>query len=116
LAAEFKYRNLAFLRTAPPSMHSYIDLFFTPESLSPLEISKRVHAHAGLSFIIGPHDLAFEWKTEEEFHALLSKVHDALKGTGVFYRVETIAEDPAFIEPIPWPPPMPRNDPFHPAY
>ena len=97
-------------------MHSYIDLFFTPESLPPLEISKRLRQAAGLTFIIGPHDLAFEWKTEEEFHDRLAKVHRALKGTGVFYRVETIPEDPTFIEPIPWPPPLPRHDPAHPAY
>ena len=97
-------------------MHTYIDLYFTPESLAPLEIAKRLRHHAGLSFIIGPHDLAFEWKSEEEFHALLTKIHAALKGTGVLYRVETVAEEPAYIEPIPWPPPLPRHDPAHPAY
>ena len=97
-------------------MHSYIDLFFTPESLAPLEISRRLRTAAGLSFIIGPHDLTFEWKTEQEFHDRISKVHAALKGTGVLYRVETVPEDPAYIEPIPWPPPLPRNDPVHPAY
>ncbi len=97
-------------------MHTYIDLYFTPDSASPLEIAKRVRQHAGLSFIIGPHDLAFEWKTEAEFHECLEKIHSALKGTGVLYRVETVAEDPGYIEPIPWPPPLPRNDPIHPAY
>ncbi len=97
-------------------MHTYIDLYFTPESSSPLEIAKRLRRHTALSFIIGPHDLTFEWKSEPEFHEQLSKIHDALKGTGVLYRVETVAEDPSFIEPIPWPPPLPRNDPVHPAY
>ena len=97
-------------------MHSYIDLFFTPESAPPLEIAKRLRERAGLSFIMGSHDLAFEWRTEEEFHEQLGKIHGALKGTGVLYRVETVQEDPTYIEPIPWPPPMPRNDPVHPAY
>ena len=96
-------------------MHSYIDLYFTPESLSPLEIAKRLRAHAGLSFIIGPHDFVFEWKTEEEFHEQLERIHKALKGTGVLYRVETVQEDPTYIEPIPWPPPMPRDDTLHPG-
>jgi hypothetical protein len=97
-------------------MHSYIDLYFTPDSIPPVEVARRIRESAGLSFIIGRHDLAFEWTTEEEFHHLLSKIHEALKGTGVLYRVETVPEDPTFIEPIPWPPPMPRNDPLHPAY
>jgi hypothetical protein len=97
-------------------MHSYVDLYFTPETLPPLEISKRLSGVAGLSFIIGPHDLAFEWKTEEEFHSRISKIHTALKGTGVLYRVETVPQEPAFVDPLPWPPPLPRNDAIHPAY
>ncbi len=97
-------------------MHSYIDLYFTPESLPPLEISKRLRKAADLAFIIGPHDLAFEWQTEEEFHERIGRVHRALKGTGVFYRVETVSDDPRYIEPVPWPPPISRGDPVHPAY
>ena len=96
-------------------MHRYVDLYVTPETLPPLEISKRLSNVAGLSFIIGPHDLAFEWKTKEEFHSGLSKIHTALKGTGVLYRVETVPQEPAFIDPLPWPPPLPRNDAIHPA-
>jgi len=97
-------------------MHSYVDLYFTPESLSPLEISERVRNVAGLSFIMGAHDLVFEWANETEFRERLAKIHEALKGTGILYRVETVSDDPGFIEPLPWPPPMPRRDPVHPAY
>jgi hypothetical protein len=97
-------------------MHSYVDLYFTPESVSPLEISERIRTGTGLSFIMGAHDLVFEWANENEFRATLAKIHEALKGTGILYRVETIAEDPGYIEPLPWPPPMPRRDPVHPAY
>ncbi len=97
-------------------MHSYVDLYFTPESLSPLEISDRIKSVAGLSFIMGAHDLVFEWTNEKEFRERLAKIHDALKGTGILYRVETVSDDPGFIEPLPWPPPMPRRDPVHPAY
>jgi len=97
-------------------MHSYVDLYFTPETIPPLEISKRLSDVAGLSFIIGPHDLAFEWKTEEEFHFRITKIHSALKGTGVLYRVETVPQGPAFIDPLPWPSPLPRNNAIHPVY
>ncbi|HLM90518.1 MAG TPA: hypothetical protein VK424_00450 [Thermoplasmata archaeon] len=97
------------------AMHSFVDLYFAPEGVSPLEISERLRKTAGLSFIIGPHDLAFEWGTVEEFQAMLHKVHEALRGTGVFYRVETVTEDPAYIEPIPWPPPITRSR-THPGY
>jgi len=97
-------------------MHSYIDLYFTPESVSPIEIADRVKRVAGLSFIIGPHDLVFEWRTDAEFHERLSGVHAALKGTGVLYRVETIADEPGFVEPVPWPPPLTRGDAIHPGF
>jgi hypothetical protein len=96
-------------------MHSYVDLYFTPDSVSPLEISKRLKKESGLSFIIGPHDLAFEWTTEEQFRQVLEKVHTALKGTGVFYRIETVPEEPAFVDPVPWPA-LPSAERFHPAY
>jgi hypothetical protein len=96
-------------------MHSYVDLYFAPGGVSPLEISDRLKQTAGLSFIIGPHDLAFEWSTVEEFQAILKKVHIALQGTGVFYRIETVVEDPTYIEPIPWPPPINRGR-THPGY
>jgi len=97
-------------------MHTYVDLYFTPESATPLELSERLRTIAGLSFIIGPHDLVFDWDLEHEFQARLVKIHEALKGSGVFYRVETVAEDPAFNPPVAWPPPMPRRDPEHPGF
>ena len=97
-------------------MHSYVDLYFTPESASPLELSERLRSVAGLSFIIGPHDLVFDWELEKEFQDRLAKIHDALKGTGVLYRVETVSETPDFVPPVAWPPPMPRRDPEHPGF
>jgi hypothetical protein len=97
-------------------MHSYIDLYFSAEGISPLDVSDRVRAAAGYEFIIGPHDIAFEWHTVEEFRTKLSKVHAALKGTGVFYRIETVSDEPGFIEPVVWPPPMVGRNPTHPGY
>ena len=97
-------------------MRSYVDLYFTPESVSPIEISDRLRRVAGLSFIMGPHDLAFEWANEGEFKARLSRIHEALRGTGVLYRVETVTEEPGFVAPVPWPPPLTRGDAIHPGY
>ena len=97
-------------------MHSYIDLYFSAEGISPLEVSDRLRAAAGMEFIIGPHDIAFEWHTVEDFRRKLNKVHEALKGTGVFYRIETVSDEPGFIEPAVWPPPMVGNNPTHPGY
>jgi hypothetical protein len=97
-------------------MHSYIDLYFSPEGVSPLEVSDRLRAMAGLSFVVGSHDLAFEWDTIEQFRVTLGKIHEALEGTGVTYRVETVAEEPQFVPPIPWPPVLPRTPPTHPGF
>jgi len=96
-------------------MHSYIDLYFAAEGVSPLEISDRVRAAAGLAFIIGPHDIAFEWSTVEEFRDRLSMIHAALHGTGVFYRIETVSDEPSFVDPVVWPP-IVRTGPTHPGY
>src|SRR5208283_4684530 len=71
---------------------------------------------AGLSFIIGPHDLVFDWNFEKEFQERLAKIHEALKGTGILYRVETVSDAPDFAPPIPWPPPMPPPDPQAPPF
>ncbi len=97
-------------------MHSYIDLFFAGEGVSPLAVSDRVRSLAGLDFIIGPHDIAFEWHTVDEFREKLGKVHSALKGTGVFYRIETVTDEPGFVEPAVWPPPALQSHTTHPGY
>jgi hypothetical protein len=97
-------------------MHSYVDLFFSPDGASPLEISDRLKKVAGLSFIIGAHDLAFEWTNVDEFRDQLQKVHEALRGSGILYRIETVADEPGFVEPVPWPPPIHRGPAPHPGY
>jgi len=43
-----------------------------------------------LEFIIGRHDLAFDWSTVEEFREMLTKIHEPLKGAGALHRVETV--------------------------
>ncbi len=97
-------------------MHTFVDLYFSPEGVSPLDIADRVRKASGLSFIVGPHDLVFEWTTVDEFRDILGKIHTALKGTGVLYRVESVAEEPPVVEAMPWPPPLPRSPATHPGF
>jgi len=97
-------------------MHSYIDLYFSPDGVSPLDVADRLRSMVGLSFVTGTHDLSFEWDTVEQFRVTLGKIHQALRGTGVRYRVETVADEPAFVEPASWPPILPRNPANHPGF
>jgi hypothetical protein len=97
-------------------MHTYVDLYFSPDGTSPLEISDRLRAMAGLSFIVGSHDLVFEWSSVKQFRERLQKLHDALRGTGVTYQLESVIDDPTFIEPTPWPPPLPGRARENPGY
>ena len=97
-------------------MHSYVDLYFSPDGASPLEIADRMKAALGTGFIIGPHDIVFDWTTTEEFQERLARLHASLRGTGVMYRVETVSDEPGFVEPVSWPPVLPRGPPAHPGY
>jgi hypothetical protein len=89
-------------------MYSYIDLYFSPQGVSPLEIADRLRNSAGVSFIVGTHDLMFEWRNVEEFRDRMSRIHTALAGTGATYRVESVEETPEFVEPVSWPPAIVR--------
>lgn len=89
-------------------MYSYIDLYFSPDGVSPLEIAERVRATAGVSSIVGARDLLFEWHSVEEFRDRLQRIHSALAGTGATYRIESLEESPEFLEPVIWPPAIVR--------
>lgn len=97
-------------------MRAYIDLHFSPEGVSPLEVGERLHRMADLEFIVGPHDLVFSWAGVDEFRDQLQRIHEALKGTGVTYRIETVSDDPLLGEPMSWPPPLKEEPTPHPAY
>ncbi len=97
-------------------MHSYVDFYFSPDGASPIDVAERVRDRIGLVPIVGAHDLVFEWSTVEEFRRVLRQLHDAVQGTGTKYRIETVAEDPQFVEPIPWPPAIHAGPSRHPAF
>lgn len=89
---------------APASrMHRYVDVYFSPNGLSPLEVADRIRKMAGLSSIVDRHDLVFERSSVPEFRERLGILHAALQGTGVQYGVESVVDYPTFVEPTPWP-------------
>ena len=95
-------------------MYSYVDLYFAPDGMTPLEVAERLHRAAEVTYIVGPHDLCFSWRTVDEFRERMQRIHGALRGTGVSYRVESVEEHPAFVEPETWPPAIvsePRPNP-----
>ena len=61
-------------------MHTYVDLYFSPDGISPLLIAERLREHAGLSFIVGTHDLVFEWSSVKQFRERLQKLHKPSRG------------------------------------
>jgi hypothetical protein len=102
---------------AVPTVHTFIDLYFSPGNDSPLELATRIRERTGLEFIIGPHDLVFEWGTVDQFRRTLAQLHEALAGSGVLYRVETVRDEPTYEERAPWPPALRDAGPApHPAY
>ncbi len=76
-----------------------------PNGISPLEVADRVRVLASLSFVVGRHDLVFEWSNVPK-----------LQGTGVQYRAESVVDEPTFVEPTPWAPPIPGDSREHPVY
>jgi hypothetical protein len=97
-------------------MYSYVDLYFSPDAMTPLEVAERLKRAADVTYIVGPHDLCFSWRTVEEFRDRMHRIHAALKGTGVSYRVESVEEHPAFLEPETWPPAIVLDPPPNPAF
>ncbi len=86
-------------------MITYVDLFFPSGGPTAADIARRLREEAGLSFLRGPHDLSFRWKTLDEFTTGIEKVHQALSGTGVIYRFVSHEDEPATPDDlIGWPP------------
>ncbi len=98
-------------------MRTYVDLFFSSESDAALDVVSKVRELAGVDFVSGPHDLLFSWQTVDEFRTMLEKVHRALAGSGIVYRIETVLDDAGYVDPVPWPPPTRPGEPIpHPGY
>lgn len=73
-------------------MITYVEVYFSTEGPPSYEIAEKVRRETGLSFIRGNKDLAFRWKTDEEFLEMVSKIHQAFTGTRAFLRFDTEEE------------------------
>jgi hypothetical protein len=97
-------------------MRTYVDITFSSDGPSPIDLAERIRETLGLSFIVGSHDLTFEWSTAEEFRGRIEQVHDLLRDTGAYYRVQTAEEEPGRSPIIAWPPALTDGPQRHPAY
>ncbi|MFQ6089138.1 MAG: hypothetical protein ACE5K0_09590 [Candidatus Methanofastidiosia archaeon] len=82
-------------------MKSYVDLYMNSEGASIRDVISALRA-LKLKPVAGHHDILIEWENEEEFFEILEKLHKALKGMKVSYRIETIIEEREILPE--WPP------------
>ena len=97
-------------------MRTYVDLTFSAKGPSPVQLAEQFKRVMGLSFIVGEHDLVFEWQTPEEFRERLEQIHEILRPTGALYRVATADEEVEFSPAVAWPPALNGEPRAHPAY
>jgi hypothetical protein len=97
-------------------MRTYVDLTFSADGPSPVELAEEFKRVMGLSFIVGEHDLVFEWETPEEFRERLEQIHQILRPTGAYYRVATAEEEVGISPAVAWPPALNAEPRPHPAY
>jgi hypothetical protein len=95
--------------------YAYVNLYFSPAGEDPLSVADRLRRAAGVNFILGSHDLFFDWSDVDEYREKLTRIHVALRGTGATYRVESLEEGPEFVEPAPWPV-IGKSQEEHPGY
>jgi hypothetical protein len=73
-------------------MRTYIDVWNAGEGVERIDIARRMES-IGMRTIAGHHDWFFDWSQDKDFKEMLSKVHKALQGSGVFYRTETLSDE-----------------------
>jgi len=74
-------------------MRTYVRMIFQSEGASPQAVLKVMH-EIGFEESMGMHDFVYRWKdqaTFDEVIALVSKMHDRLKGLLVSYEITTIS-------------------------
>ena len=72
-------------------MKTYLIIFHSSSGENPLLVMQRL---TGLGFkpVTGKYDLEYDWRRDISVHDILElsiKIHETLKGTGVFYKLET---------------------------
>ena len=66
-------------------------LYFSSESISPLEIVKSVK-ELGFRPVVGDYDFVTDFETPEEYGILVETLHETLAGTNTTYRLTTRPE------------------------
>jgi hypothetical protein len=97
-------------------MRTYIDISFSSGGMPPSALIKRFQGLSEAKFILGEHDIAFEWNTVEEFQRRMDAIHVAFGGTGVTYRVHTVPDESDLRPPVAWPPSTAPTVDENPAY
>ncbi len=69
-----------------PALKTYLKLHFYSEGPNPLEIVKLVK-QIGFLPVVGDYDFVIEYDTPSEYADIVRRLHDALAGTRVYYRL-----------------------------
>jgi len=97
-------------------MRTYIDISFSSGGMTPTAIIRRFQGLSEARFILGEHDIAFDWSTVGEFQRRMDAIHAAFNGTGVTYRVHTVPGESDLRPPVSWPPIVSPAQDENPAY
>jgi len=68
-----------------------VKLYFSSESISPLEIVKSVK-ELGFRPVVGDYDFVTDFETPEEYGILVETLRETLAGTNTTYRLTTRPE------------------------
>ncbi|MGI0053970.1 MAG: hypothetical protein ACREC5_01115 [Thermoplasmata archaeon] len=74
-------------------MRTYVRMIFDSEGAAPAQVLK-VLRELGFEESMGMHDFVYTWKERAEFDrvlALITSLHERLKGNRVLYEVTTIS-------------------------
>jgi hypothetical protein len=97
-------------------VRTFVDITYTTGGASPAKVFERLFQVHDLTFVKGPHDVVFHWQTPKEFWDYVTAIHNALNGTGVNYRLETI-DDEAFVPELsPWVGSFQQAEEAHPGF
>ena len=67
-------------------MRTYLKIHFSSEGENPMEAIKRVK-EVGFVPVVGDYDFVIDYCTPEEYEDIIRRLHDALGGSGVYYRL-----------------------------
>ena len=69
-------------------MKTYLRLHYQSEGEGPMTVVKRL-MNIGLLPVVGSYDFSFTYQNPREYTTIITKVHEALKGSNVIYTLTT---------------------------